>query len=481
MKKKHALYASMLKIGCIGFGGGSALIPVIEKEVVEEYKIVDKAEYDKAVVVASITPGALPVEIAAGVGQKQGVRGMFFAALLMALPGALLTVAMLTVLSGLNQTLVRQIEFVSIGITPFILYLLTKYIFDVIKAAKKESILRMWKVFVIFGGVFLLAGGKTLFRLFGISGEPPFALSTVAILGISCFGIIWTSGVYTWKSISLPLLCIGLFVLCTALDGQMFVYGKLALGVLMACLTLIQCYRSFSIGKSKTQINWKPLRKEVSVWILWVILFSIPAVILHAEHLWYLLRGLMSSFISFGGGDAYLTVADGMFVSTGMITESQFYGRLVSLVNVLPGSILCKTLTGVGYLAGYNQQSSILEGCIVAAAGFACSVAASGGVYSVVAFIYSYFEQIDIFQILRRWIRPIISGLLLNVMFSLINQGIAAGANFEISKPVVLCIIGGIYALNMYLATKKKAGNLLMVILSVAVSLGVCNVLYLMG
>ena len=37
-KKVSGLMMSMFKIGCIGFGGGSALIPVIEREVVEEQK-----------------------------------------------------------------------------------------------------------------------------------------------------------------------------------------------------------------------------------------------------------------------------------------------------------------------------------------------------------------------------------------------------------------------------------------------------------
>ena len=69
-KKELGLFASMLKIGFIGFGGGSALIPVIEKEVVEEQKLVSKKEYDKDVIVASITPGALPVEIATGLGKS---------------------------------------------------------------------------------------------------------------------------------------------------------------------------------------------------------------------------------------------------------------------------------------------------------------------------------------------------------------------------------------------------------------------------
>lgn len=92
---------SMLRIGTIGFGGGNALIPVIEKEVVENGKLVTKREYDEDVVAACITPGALPVEIAAGIGQRLGgPAGMLVAASMMALPGALFTVLILAVLTG---------------------------------------------------------------------------------------------------------------------------------------------------------------------------------------------------------------------------------------------------------------------------------------------------------------------------------------------------------------------------------------------
>lgn len=46
--------------------------------------------------------------------------------------------------------------------------------------------------------------------------------------------------------------------------------------------------------------------------------------------------------MSFGGGDAYMTIADGIFVGGGMITSQQYYNHIVPAVNVLPGSILCK-------------------------------------------------------------------------------------------------------------------------------------------
>ena len=45
-----SLVASMFKIGCIGFGGGNALIPVLEKEFVDEKKLLTAKEYNNYVV-----------------------------------------------------------------------------------------------------------------------------------------------------------------------------------------------------------------------------------------------------------------------------------------------------------------------------------------------------------------------------------------------------------------------------------------------
>ena len=93
MKNLFRLIISMLKVGTIGFGGGNALIPVIQQEVVEEKELITKEEYEKDIIAATLTPGALPVEIASGVGKKAGgLKGMLLGGTVMALPGAVFTV-----------------------------------------------------------------------------------------------------------------------------------------------------------------------------------------------------------------------------------------------------------------------------------------------------------------------------------------------------------------------------------------------------
>ncbi len=481
MNKFRTMIVSMLKIGCIGFGGGSALIPVIEKEVVQENKLISGREYDKDVIVASITPGALPVEIASGVGRSCGRKGAVLGAAVMALPGAWATVLLLSFLSGMTASVVKQIEIASIGITPFILYLLTNYIWNVGSEAKQESVIRMGKVLLIILVIFLLSGGNNIYALLGINGKSPFVLSTVTVLGLSCFFIVWTHGNYHISNLWVPFLLGGAYLVCCGLHGMPHTgQVKSGLEILMTLLTLWKGYQSFRTGeKQKLSFSWLSVMKEIATWVVPMLVLSLPAVLLVPDSLLYLVRGLFSSFLSFGGGDAYLTVADGMFVSTGMISSEEFYGHLVSVANVLPGSILCKILTGSGYLIGYNMSGGLSSsGYLVALAGFACSIAASGGVFSLVMLLYNAFEKIDIFQSIKRWIRPIIAGLLVNIMLSLIHQAIHCGSQLNITGSSMFLILAMIYIVNIFLAQKLKWKNIGLIVWSIGSALLICNVIF---
>lgn len=486
-KKRSRLMASMFKIGCVGFGGGSALIPVIEKEVVEEQKLVSKKEYDKDVIVASITPGALPVEIATGIGKDAyGSGGMLTASLLMAFPGVLMTVLLLSVLSKLDEALLIQIECLSIGLTAFISCLLTEYAVKSMKEARDESKGRFNRAFIIMAGVFLLSCGKTMHNIFGIESDPVFGLSTIQVLGISFFGILYTHCKFTKKNIAVSAVTIGLYIACVGKAGIIQnEYIEKALFVFMFVLSMRGLYRSIAGAKGNKnkykKIPAGPFIKEMIVWIVFLVVLTIPAFIITKDTVIYQLRGLASSIISFGGGDAYLSVADGMFVSTGMITESEFYSQLVSVVNVLPGSILCKTLAGVGYYMGYNIDGSIIEGFLVALAGFSCSVAASGCVFCIIYYVYESFEKLNVFRMISRWIRPIIAGLLLNVMMSMVYQNVKTGQGLGISAAISLIVTIIIYAIAMWLLNVKKKSNGILILISAILGLVMCNVVFIIA
>lgn len=167
-------------------------------------------------------------------------------------------------------------------------------------------------------------------------------------------------------------------------------------------------------------------------------------------------------------------VAEGLFVETSLISEDSYYGSLVPLVNVLPGSILCKTLSGIGYYIGLKETGSILGAYAVALAGFAVSIFGSCGVVSVVGCFYNAFHNMEVFVVIRRWIRPIVAGLMLNVILALVYQNCKLGITEALGVAPVL-VMFGIYLLDMYLYRAKKIGSGKIVLFSIVLSVIVCN------
>jgi chromate transporter len=200
------------------------------------------------------------------------------------------------------------------------------------------------------------------------------------------------------------------------------------------------------------------------------VVLAIPALVFSREIIAFLGRGVVSAIMSFGGGDAYLTIADGLFVENGMVTEQQYYGQIVPVVNVLPGSILCKTLSGVGYYVGWNVSGNSLVGIFFALAGFACSVVASCSFSILIYHLYNNLVSLTAIQMVSRWIRPIIAGLLINIMVALCNQATTASAGFGWGKGTTLIGMLLLYLIDMILIKKCKVGTVGILLLNVAAS-----------
>lgn len=70
------LFTAFFKIGIFTFGGGYAMIPLIEREVIENRKWIDRKDFLDMLVLAQSTPGPIAVNTAVFVGYKtRGVVG----------------------------------------------------------------------------------------------------------------------------------------------------------------------------------------------------------------------------------------------------------------------------------------------------------------------------------------------------------------------------------------------------------------------
>ena len=67
------LFASYLKIGFFGFGGGYAMLSLIQNEVVVQHAWMTNAEFADIVAVSQITPGPIAINSATYVGYTVGI------------------------------------------------------------------------------------------------------------------------------------------------------------------------------------------------------------------------------------------------------------------------------------------------------------------------------------------------------------------------------------------------------------------------
>ena len=160
-----------------------------------------------------------------------------------------------------------------------------------------------------------------------------------------------------------------------------------------------------------------------------------------------------------------------MFVETGYISEDLFYGQIITIVNVLPGSILCKTLFGVGYFIGYNATGMAALGILTGISAFACSIGASCGAFFLIYYLYEGISKMNAIAFISRWIRPIVCGLLIKVMLSLVNASITLDQTTARSKWSILIFIIILAGVNYIVKKKFRLNPWFMVIADIILAL----------
>lgn len=129
------LFTTFFRIGLFTFGGGYAMIPLIEHDVVEKNGWLRKDEFLDLLAVAQSAPGVFAVNMAVFVGYKlRGKRGALAASF-----GCVLPSVVIILLIALFFRRFRHIEVVNnifMGIRPVVVALIAVPVFNVARSAK---------------------------------------------------------------------------------------------------------------------------------------------------------------------------------------------------------------------------------------------------------------------------------------------------------------------------------------------------------
>lgn len=139
MKKLLKLFITFLKIGAFTFGGGYAMIPLIQKESSEKNKWVSEEDILEIVAIAESTPGPISVNAATFIGYKvAGFWGAFFSTLGLILPAFIIMLILSTILSNIRD--IKVVEYAFFGIRAGVLALIINALIKMYKQIDKNVI-----------------------------------------------------------------------------------------------------------------------------------------------------------------------------------------------------------------------------------------------------------------------------------------------------------------------------------------------------
>ena len=127
-------FLTFFKVGAFTLGGGYAMIPLIEREVVDKKQWLDKTSFLDLIAVAQSAPGVFAVNMAIFVGYKlKGVKGAITTALGAILPSFIIILAIAVFLYGFkdNELVISIFK----GIRPAVVALIAVPVLSTAKTA----------------------------------------------------------------------------------------------------------------------------------------------------------------------------------------------------------------------------------------------------------------------------------------------------------------------------------------------------------
>ena len=153
------LFLTFAKVGVMTFGGGYAMLPILQREVVEKKKWATEDQLADYYAVGQCTPGIIAVNTATFVGRSQGgVAGGIVATLGLVFPSLVIIMVIAAFLQNFMHldVVVHAFNGVRAGVVALIAS-------SVIKLFKNAVI--DWPTRIIYAVVLVLAGYGTFFSL----------------------------------------------------------------------------------------------------------------------------------------------------------------------------------------------------------------------------------------------------------------------------------------------------------------------------
>ncbi len=175
-KELWKVFATFFKIGAFTFGGGYAMIPLIQKETVENHKWITDEDILEIIAIAESTPGPIAINSATFVGYRTcGVLGSVAATLGVVLPSFIIIHVISFVLRQFQE--LKAVQYAFHGIRAGVLALLCKALWGMYKKNQKN-----WASYIIMAGSFILTGLVDVSVLPVLIGCAVFGLVTAKVM-----------------------------------------------------------------------------------------------------------------------------------------------------------------------------------------------------------------------------------------------------------------------------------------------------------
>ncbi|QYR63175.1 chromate transporter [Fusobacterium animalis] len=164
------LFYVFFKVGLFSFGGGYAILPLMQHEVVDVNKWISFKDFVDIVAISQITPGPISINLATHVGYRiGGVLGSTIATSSVILPSIIIMIIIVVFLKKFSKLPVVQRVFKALRVTVVGLILAAGIALFV-----KENFID-YKSYIIFvsvlvGGLVFKIGSITLIILSGVAG-----------------------------------------------------------------------------------------------------------------------------------------------------------------------------------------------------------------------------------------------------------------------------------------------------------------------